>query len=69
MNLITELDIPQDILQLLNYNNIKDLKNQIKINGNEAGYETLMIISIYCNITISNIHRKKMNTEITTGLQ
>ena len=36
MNLITELDIPQDILQLLNYNNIKDLKNQIKINGNKA---------------------------------
>ena len=34
MNLTTEIDIPQDILQSLNYNNIKDLKNQIKINGN-----------------------------------
>ena len=42
-NLISQIDIPQDILQTLNYNNINELKNQIKINGNEAGYETLMI--------------------------
>ena len=48
-NLITEIDIPQDILQTLNYN-IKELKKQIKINENEAGYKTLMILAVYYSI-------------------
>ena len=49
-NLITEIDIPQDILQTLNYNSINELKTQSKTNGNEPGYETLMILAIYYNI-------------------